>query len=417
MGRKTQHIIRLEAENFKRLKAVNISPDGRIVKITGPNEAGKSTVLDAIEYALGGGHTFKDIKKPINRDAKEAVEAGEAKCRIIIETEDYRVTRNWTDDETSYLKVETMDGAKFTNAQQVLDKMISKISFDPLEFSRMEPKKQADTMLGVLGIKEAILRIDADYTRTFQERTATNRLVKELAAEFAACPVPPEGFDPDAPAENLIDRIREIGNINAQRAQSLNRVAELDREIADYEQRLEALKTRKKELADWLEANPEQDADEAARLTQQHEELARMRDVHRRYTETKEKLERNQTKAQDQTAELEAFKADKAKALAESKAADIVPGLGFDEEGGVSIDGIPFNQLSQGQKIKIGFSVLRALNPELRVICIRDGSLLDERNMELVAQLCEENDFQAFIEVATVSEGFGIFIEDGSIKA
>ena len=42
-------IIQLKAENFKRLKAVQIVPgDSSIVKITGANEAGKSSVLDAI---------------------------------------------------------------------------------------------------------------------------------------------------------------------------------------------------------------------------------------------------------------------------------------------------------------------------------------------------------------------------------
>lgn len=416
MSRKAQHITLLHAENFKRLKAVNITPDGRVVKITGPNEAGKSTVLDAIEYALGGGNTFRDIKKPINKDAKEAVEAGDASCRIIIETEDYRVTRHWTNDETSYLKVETIDGAKFTNAQQVLDKMISKISFDPLEFSRMEPKKQAEAMLGVLGIKEEILRIDADQKRTFDERTATNRLVKELTAELAACPVPPEDFDPEAPAEDLITQITEINNVNSQRQTAQNRINDVDRDIAETEQRLTALKTKKKELEDWLEANPERDAEEAARMKQKHEDRARLVDIHRRYTEAKTKLDRNTEKAASQTKEIDGYKAAKAKILADSKAASIVPGLGFEEDG-VTIDGLPFNQLSQGQKIKIGFSVLRALNPELRVICIRDGSLLDENNMKLVGELCEENDFQAFVEIATVGEGLGIYIEDGSIKA
>ena len=41
-------IISLEAENVKRLKAVRIRPDKTVVMIEGKNEAGKSSVLDAI---------------------------------------------------------------------------------------------------------------------------------------------------------------------------------------------------------------------------------------------------------------------------------------------------------------------------------------------------------------------------------
>ncbi len=45
-------IVQLQAENVKRLKAVEISPEGHIVEITGRNGQGKSSVLDAIWWAL-----------------------------------------------------------------------------------------------------------------------------------------------------------------------------------------------------------------------------------------------------------------------------------------------------------------------------------------------------------------------------
>ena len=47
-------IVSLEAENYKRLKAVEITPDGNMVVIGGRNAQGKSSVLDAIWAALGG---------------------------------------------------------------------------------------------------------------------------------------------------------------------------------------------------------------------------------------------------------------------------------------------------------------------------------------------------------------------------
>ena len=47
-------ILKLEAENVKRLKAVAIRPHGSVVKVGGKNGQGKSSTLDAIMYALGG---------------------------------------------------------------------------------------------------------------------------------------------------------------------------------------------------------------------------------------------------------------------------------------------------------------------------------------------------------------------------
>lgn len=47
-------IVRLTAENIKKLRAVEIVPSGNVVQITGPNGSGKTSVLDAIYYALAG---------------------------------------------------------------------------------------------------------------------------------------------------------------------------------------------------------------------------------------------------------------------------------------------------------------------------------------------------------------------------
>ena len=44
---------------MKRLKAVDITPDGTLQIITGRNAQGKTSVLDAIWLALGGGASFQ----------------------------------------------------------------------------------------------------------------------------------------------------------------------------------------------------------------------------------------------------------------------------------------------------------------------------------------------------------------------
>lgn len=63
-------IISLQAENVKRLTAVSITPDGNLVQISGRNGQGKTSVLDAIWWALEGAANIQ--AEPIRKGADEA---------------------------------------------------------------------------------------------------------------------------------------------------------------------------------------------------------------------------------------------------------------------------------------------------------------------------------------------------------
>ena len=83
-------IIRLTAENVKRLRAVEITPDGTLQVVTGRNAQGKSSVLDAIWLALGGGTAARDTPRPV-RD-------GEERASVTLDLGDLTVTRTWRGD-------------------------------------------------------------------------------------------------------------------------------------------------------------------------------------------------------------------------------------------------------------------------------------------------------------------------------
>src|SRR3990172_5374450 len=135
-------IIELQSENIERLKAVRIKPDGSLVQSTGKNGAGKTSVLDSITMALAGGDVIPE--KPIRE--------GENKAKIVVDLGDIKVTRTWTGNDKTYLAVETKEGAKYPSPQALLDILTGKLSFDPLEFARMEPNKQVETLRQLVGI-------------------------------------------------------------------------------------------------------------------------------------------------------------------------------------------------------------------------------------------------------------------------
>jgi len=175
-------IVKLVAENFKRLKAVEIEPDGSLVIIRGENGAGKSSVIDSIWAALGGKNACPD--KPI-RD-------GEDKATISLDLGDYVVTRTFTPKDT-YLAVRTRDGATLPNPQKMLDGIIGAVGFDPFEFSRKPAKEQAKTLASVAGLDFA--ELNAERKAAYDSRTEANREVKRFEALVDTKAAELEGLD------------------------------------------------------------------------------------------------------------------------------------------------------------------------------------------------------------------------------
>jgi hypothetical protein len=61
-------------------------------------------------------------------------------------------------------------------------------------------------------------------------------------------------------------------------------------------------------------------------------------------------------------------------------------------------------------------AIAMASNPKLRVIRIKDGSLLDDDALALVAQTAEQHDYQVLMERVGTGDPGAIIIEDGQVK-
>jgi len=83
----------------------------------------------------------------------------------------------------------------------------------------------------------------------------------------------------------------------------------------------------------------------------------------------------------------------------------------------VTYGGIPFDQASSSEQLRVSMSIAMAANPKLRVIRIQDGSLLDDNSMAAIAETAKANDYQIWIERVDDSGKVGIVIEDGRVAA
>ena len=409
-------IIKFTAENVKRLKAVEITPDGTIQVVAGRNAQGKSSVLDAIWLALGGGAAARATARPI-RD-------GEDTASVTLDLGDLVVTRTWKGDKTT-LTVKSADGAKFSSPQAVLDGLVGRLSFDPLEFTRRTPAEQRDALLSLVDLPFDPKAVDAQRVKLYDDRTEIGRKRKALGS----VPSPNNALPVDeTSASELLTEIRTARNVERQEVndraavgflvsateQKSTRIADLTKQIAELTAELKTDAKRIEKATAAIVVAPEGYAEELeARLTtiEESNEAIRANNRAREIKHEDAALHEQYCAVTDEIDELDRSKA-------EGLAAAVFPveGLGFDESG-VTYKGIPFSQASSAEQIQVSLAMAMSLNPRLRVIRIMDGSLLDADSLALISTAATDADYQVWIErVGDGGEG-GVVIEDGEIEA
>ncbi len=426
-------IISLQAENFKRLKAVEITPDDNMVVISGKNEQGKSSVLDAIWSAIGGKAGADGIPRPI-RDGNET-------AQVRVDLGEIVVTRRWT-AKGSYLTVENQDGAVFKSPQAMLDKLVGQISFDPLAFAQMREKEQRETLLALVDLGLDLDEWESRYGELYSLRADENRSVKEDEGAIAKLPeIPEDTPDEEVSGQTVLDEqqaAQEVKTANDAKRQQLQNLideaADKEIELGQARQKLEDLEKEvmlQEELISGLLAAVNEKDNAAAELAVEikaledpdlsifQDKLAGLEVVNanvrakqqRRYLEKSAAEHRERSK--DFTEQLKALEQEKADALTAANMP--IDDLGFDTEG-VTYKGVPFSQASGAEKLRVSLAIAMSMNPTLRVIRIKDANDLDSTNWQLIQDMVREQDFQCWCEVVDESGEMGVYIEDGAVS-
>ena len=400
-------IIELRAENVMRLKAVEITPDGTVQVIGGRNAQGKSAVLNAIWLALGGGKASKETPLPI-RD-------GEDKASVRLDLGDLVVTRSWTRKGTS-LKVENAEGAQYKSPQSMLDALVGQLSFDPLAFTRLSPKEQREALLDLVDLDVDLDALDAEAKQVYQQRTDVGRQGKAIGDIPAIDDDLPKNEESMSEWVQRLGEAQETENYLATTSVQLDN-AEVDIRNAEAEiARLESLiETRTKEakhlqqvLADterpdlrMIQLKIGSVEDTNAKIRANNAAKARLRE--------KVELRERYSALTDRLTEL-----DEQKASALASASFPVAGLSFNESG-VLYNGVPLSQASSAEQIRVSLAMGMALNPKLRVLMIKDGSLLDADSLQAIRDQVAEGGFQLWLEVVNPDDPSAVLIEDGQV--
>jgi hypothetical protein len=131
-------------------------------------------------------------------------------------------------------------------------------------------------------------------------------------------------------------------------------------------------------------------------------------------TEKRDALTKETAESERLTVTMEERTKIKTAAIAAAKMP--IDGLSL-ESGRVMFNGIPLDQGSSAEQLRVSTAIAMSSNPELRVIRIKDGSLLDPDGMAMVKEMAKENDFQIWIERVADNDPIAVVIEDGSVAS
>ena len=409
-------VISLRTSNFMNIELIELTPKGNTIIISGPNGAGKSSLINSIIFALGG-----IGRKQIPRPLRDGAKSGE----IVLDLGDIVVKKSFTNSKSG-LVVENSRGMIYKGPQALLDGFRGKISFDPMEYAALPEKQQKEILLKLIDLPIDLDSLDNQRKEIYDNRTLVNRDIKQLTGQMEGIKDRLQIPDEELSAADVMDEMKTASEEIAtnQRGRDLLRSYELERseseikleqyeeKVTEYKKSLEQLIPEIEKLSSEVELMIDPDL-EKFKCQMDDVELINQ---HVREKQERRKLfasiESEQYRSRGLTEKIEDIDALKSKTIQEANMP--VPGLGFDENG-VTFEDIPLAQRSDGERRKISARIGMALNPDLRVLWLKDASLLDHDSMKEMENLADEHGYQIWLERVGDEENVAIHIEEGRV--
>lgn len=432
-------ILNLFAENIKRIKVIDITPDATgVIVVEGKNAQGKTSVLDCILFALCGEKMIPD----------NVITNGETEGVVRITLDDVVITRTFKDTGTTKLVIENADGSRIMAPQTWLDARLGKLSFDPLAFSRLDKTARVNEIKRITGLDFS--EVESRHAIAFEKRRMLNRDVETYTAqlkEFENLPTPALTRTVAAIREDAAKSIEQANKQNAEESARVSEIKSLKTkhalkmttldnhkstllklrgEIARIENEIEVERAAMKATEDDLEFLKIDIAKAGSEVQTvfSNVDFSKELDAALEYEKLCDKISRRDIIknalgfANEKIAALEkemtACKEQKSKMISDTKMP--VDKLVMTKDD-VMVDGVAFNEISDAQKTQVSMAIAVSQNPEIKIVRIKEGSLLDKSMLAVVLKYAHEKDFQVWIErVADEPSGNAIYIENGMIK-
>ena len=415
-------ITALEAENVKRIKAVAFAPSPTgLTLVGGNNNQGKTSVLDALAWALGG-----ERFRPTAAQRDGAVAPAHLKVTlsngVIVERKGKNASLTVTDPT----------GRR--SGQQLLNAFVEPLALDLPRFMDASDKEKADILLRIIGIGAELHTRDLEIKGLYDKRTFTGQLAaqkKHFAEELVSYPEAP---DEPVSASDLIRQQQEILARNGENQRKRNQLDKLIDEknqlnftLRDLDEKIEDLKEEYEQtqakFTD-LEKQIFQARKSAAQL--QDESTAELESSIRDIEETNRKVRANleKSRAEDEAAQYaseydrltESIQQKRADRMALLNGADLpLPGLSV-EDGVLTYNGKRWRDMSGSDQLRVAAAIVRRLNPDCGFVLLDKLEQMDMTTLQEFSAWLEAEGLQAIATRVSTGSECQIIIEDGMVK-
>lgn len=420
----------LEVSNLGGIDSIKITPSKGVTIISGGTGAGKSTLANAIGNAL-----MLKGKHP------EVIKDNEGKATIILETDEFTVKRSITKTgNTVDVKIGDM---KVTSPQSWLSEKIGTgLNFNPIDFFSAKPNEQRDILLAAIPLtitqEDGITAFGDDFASIDYSRHAIDVLdeIKDVAynnrqsanGEVKTHKQHIQTYQQALPADfnaevAEVTRTQDIGDLYSQIANAENIEKEQQRllnELSSHSNRLESLNDKSAALLQQLEqVNTDiVKTEEAIQTTSiaigdisipNVEEAKAAIANHTQSQEYLRAFDRMVAEQQElKIVEERAIKLDEIVKLARSMPSELIsnaeipiPNLTFD--GTFKYEGKDISVLSDGEKLEFAITIAKALNSEIKIICVDGAEKLDPERFNALKEMAQQDEYQYII--TRVTEG------------
>ena len=408
-------INKLELENVKKIKAVALTPSANGLTIIGGNNAqGKTSVLDAICWALGG-----NKYKPSNPQNDASVIPPNLNITLSNGLVVERTGKNST------LKVTDPNGNK--GGQQLLDEFIEQLAIDLPKFMESSSKDKANTLLQIIGVGDQLALLEKEEKELYNERLAIGRIAdqkKKFAKE--------QKYYQDAPKDlvspsELIQKQQEILAKNGENQRKRENVARIEQDVAflnrevdslrfkleakeeELESALADLEIAKKDAVDLIDESTEEleqsiaNIDEINRKVRANLDKEKAEDEAREYERQYESLTCKITEVRDSKTEL-------------LKGAQLpLEGLSV-EDGELTYNNQKWDNMSGAERLKVSTAIVRKLNPKCGFVLLDKLECMDMDTLNEFGRWLEQEGLQAIATRVSTGDECSIIIEDGYVK-
>lgn len=395
----------LQIENVKRVKAVSLSPtQSGLTVIGGKNGQGKTSVLDAIAWALGG-----------NKFAPSAVkrEGALVPPHLRVELSNGIIVER--KGKNSDLKVTDPTGKR--GGQTLLDTFITSFALDLPRFMNGSSKEKADTLLRIIGVGDRLYQLEDEEKRKYSERRAVGQIAdqkRKYAEEMQSYPDAPDDL---VSAGELIKKQQEILAKNGENQRLRAKKDEIEAKANALQTEISRLSSELTGVLVQLEAARKTTAQLHDESTAQLERsIAEIEETNRkvRANLNKEKALEDAKMFTEQydalTHDIEKIRKEKYELLNSSRLP--LEGLSV-ENRELTYKGYRWDNMSGSEQLRVATAIIRKLNPECGFVLLDKLEQMDVDTLREFGQWLEQEGLQA---IATrVSDGgeCSVIIEDG----